>query len=275
MSFQELGCAKNGLKRVIELVSDARCKQTDGGKALLSDDLTLQRLQRLVHRVLLFDPAVEGVAGLPKIRGHRRERVLQLGQLEIWHVTGRRRRQIAIGNPSSSGSEMVKMPGHHIREPQREQRETSECAQCDRQVSLPERRETCRDDRLRNTDGQHPWGAFHGRVPIQPLDAVHVGPLSRAWETIPGHRRDGGANEFIGVKASHQDAMGSIDNRDDRARRQGDRREYRLKLRQIDCEIENRDDRRRFAEDWVCQRHGRSAGHSANHELADLRLPCL
>ena len=83
MALEELRGAENGLQRVVQLVGDAGDEHADRGEPLLTDDLPLQRLEHLAHLPFLLHLAIERVARGAQVGGHRDERVLQLGDLEV------------------------------------------------------------------------------------------------------------------------------------------------------------------------------------------------
>ena len=121
VALEQLGGAEDRLQRIVQLVRDARHEHADRRQALLTDDLALQRLQRLAHLALLLDLMIERVVRFAQVRRHRDERVLQLGELAIGHRRSRGRRQVAAGDLPHGVAHAVHAAAHQRREREREE----------------------------------------------------------------------------------------------------------------------------------------------------------
>jgi hypothetical protein len=83
LTFEEFRRPEDRLERVVQFVRNSRHQHADRGEPLLTDHLTLQRVQRLVHLAFLVDLTIQGFARGPQVEGHLDECVLELGELAV------------------------------------------------------------------------------------------------------------------------------------------------------------------------------------------------
>ena len=157
LHLQQFGEAEDGLQRVVDFVRDARHELTDGGEALLPDDLALERFELGADPALLGHLRVEHLARGVEALQHGVEGVLQILELARQHRLALNRAEVSGGDPLRG---RIEMADRRRQPPRQDQCHRQPCADADGEdgeVPRPDGRRARVGERGRNGDRDRPW----------------------------------------------------------------------------------------------------------------------